>query len=44
MVNFLMKCLNPMSLFFELDLVIEELDKCQYSKMAYVSGVAFKAS
>ncbi|CAK7341397.1 unnamed protein product [Dovyalis caffra] len=43
MVNFLMKCLDPRSLFSQLDLVIEEMDKCQSDQMAYVSGAAFEA-
>ncbi|KAI7991340.1 Protein SINE1 [Camellia lanceoleosa] len=43
MVNFLMKCLDPKSLFSELGLIIEEMDKCQSDPMAYVRGAAFEA-
>ncbi|KAJ6422639.1 hypothetical protein OIU84_027580 [Salix udensis] len=43
MVNFLMKCLDPRSIFSELDLIIEEMNKCQSDPMAYVSGAAFEA-
>ncbi|KAM7250038.1 hypothetical protein ACFE04_021921 [Oxalis oulophora] len=44
MVNFLMKCLDPRSIFSELELVIEELEKCQSDQMAFVKGAAFEAS
>ncbi|KAI8562005.1 hypothetical protein RHMOL_Rhmol03G0001300 [Rhododendron molle] len=43
MVNFLMKCLDPKSIFSELGLVIEEMEKCQSDQMAYVKGAAFEA-
>lgn len=43
MVNFLMKCLDPRSIFSELELVIEVMEKCQCDKMAYVKGAAFEA-
>ncbi|XP_061336993.1 protein SINE1-like [Gastrolobium bilobum] len=43
MVNFLMKCLDSRSIFSELELIIEEMDKCQSDKMAYVKGAAFEA-
>ncbi|KAL1314398.1 hypothetical protein HN51_041201 [Arachis hypogaea] len=43
MVNVLMKCLDPRSVFSELDLVIEEMEKCQSDKMAFVKGAAFEA-
>ncbi|KAF8395974.1 hypothetical protein HHK36_017585 [Tetracentron sinense] len=43
MVNFLMKCLDPRSIFSELGTVIEELEKCQSNQMAYMSGAAFEA-
>ncbi|KAI4350373.1 hypothetical protein L6164_004835 [Bauhinia variegata] len=36
MVNFLMKCLDPSSISSELELIIEEMEKCQSDKMAYV--------
>ncbi|MED6158378.1 Protein sine1 [Stylosanthes scabra] len=43
MVNMLMKCLDPRSVFSELDSVIEEMEKCQSDKMAFVKGAAFEA-
>uniref|UniRef100_A0A2P2L6X4 TORTIFOLIA1/SINE1-2 N-terminal domain-containing protein n=2 Tax=Rhizophora mucronata TaxID=61149 RepID=A0A2P2L6X4_RHIMU len=43
MVNFLMKCLDHRSILSQLDLIIEEMDKCQSDQMAYVSGAAFEA-
>ncbi|GFZ03711.1 ARM repeat superfamily protein [Actinidia rufa] len=43
MVNFLMKCLDPKSIFSELGLIIEEMEKCQSDQMAYVKGAAFEA-
>lgn len=43
MVNFLMKCLDPRSIFSELELIIQEMEKCQSDKMAYVKGAAFEA-
>ncbi|KAK7267069.1 hypothetical protein RIF29_19733 [Crotalaria pallida] len=43
MVNFLMKCLDPRSIFSEVELVMEEMEKCQADKMAYVKGAAFEA-
>ncbi|KAJ4824631.1 Protein sine1 [Turnera subulata] len=43
MVNFLMKSLDSRSIFSELDLIIEEMEKCQSDQMAYVSGAAFEA-
>ncbi|KAF5749179.1 ARM repeat superfamily protein [Tripterygium wilfordii] len=43
MVNFLMRCLDPRSIFSELDLIIEEMEKCQSDQMAYVRGAAFEA-
>ena len=43
MVNVLMKCLDPRSIFSELELIIEEMEKCQSDKMAYVKGAAFEA-
>jgi hypothetical protein len=38
-----MKCLDPRSIFSELELIIEEMDKCQSDQMAFVSGAAFEA-
>ncbi|KAB1221158.1 hypothetical protein CJ030_MR2G012843 [Morella rubra] len=43
MVNYLMKSLDPRSIFSELKLIIEEIEKCQSDKMAYVRGAAFEA-
>ncbi|KAE9619795.1 hypothetical protein Lal_00038179 [Lupinus albus] len=43
MVNFLMKCLDPRSIFSEVELVIEAMEKCESDKMAYVKGAAFEA-
>lgn len=43
MVNFLMKCLDPMSIWSELGLITEEMEKCQSDQMAYVKGAAFEA-
>ncbi|KAK1367374.1 Survival motor neuron interacting protein 1 [Heracleum sosnowskyi] len=43
MVNFLMKCLDPKSLFSELRLIMEGMQKCQADKMPYVKGAAFEA-
>ncbi|OIW06473.1 hypothetical protein TanjilG_05244 [Lupinus angustifolius] len=43
MVNFLMKCLDPRSVLSEVEMVIEEMEKCQFDKMAYVKGAAFEA-
>jgi hypothetical protein len=43
MVNFLMKCLDPRSIFSEIDLIIEEMNESQSDPMAYVSGAAFEA-
>lgn len=43
MMNFLMKCLDPRSIFSEVEKVIEEMELCQSDKMAYVKGAAFEA-
>ena len=43
MVNFLMKCLDPKSLFSELRLIMKEMQKCEADKMPYVKGAAFEA-
>lgn len=43
MVNFLLKCLDPRSLFSELEWIMEEMQKCQSDKMSYVKGAAFDA-
>uniref|UniRef100_A0A2N9EGE6 TORTIFOLIA1/SINE1-2 N-terminal domain-containing protein n=1 Tax=Fagus sylvatica TaxID=28930 RepID=A0A2N9EGE6_FAGSY len=43
MVNFLMKNLDPRSIFSELELIIEEMENCQSDKMAYVRGAAYEA-
>ncbi|KAK1386482.1 Survival motor neuron interacting protein 1 [Heracleum sosnowskyi] len=43
MVNFLIKSLDPKSIFSELELIMEEMEKCQSDKMAYVKGAAYEA-
>ncbi|XP_020218564.1 protein SINE1 [Cajanus cajan] len=43
MINFLMKSLDSRSIFSELELIIEEMDKCQSDKMAFVQGAALEA-
>ncbi|KAL8126678.1 hypothetical protein AgCh_013806 [Apium graveolens] len=43
MLNFLMKCLDPRSLFSEIESIMEEMQKCQADKMSYVKGAAFDA-
>ena len=43
MVNFLMRSLDARSIFSELQLIIEEMEKCQSDRMAYVRGAAFEA-
>ncbi|KAL2335075.1 hypothetical protein Fmac_016288 [Flemingia macrophylla] len=43
MVNFLMKCLDPRSIFSEVEQIIEVMELCQSDKMAYVKGAAFEA-
>lgn len=42
MVNFLMKCLDPRSIFSELGLVIKEMQNCQSDQMEYVRGAAYE--
>ncbi|KAF7819292.1 protein SINE1-like [Senna tora] len=43
MLNFLMKFLDPRSVTSELELIIEEMEKCQSDIMVYVRGAAFEA-
>ncbi|KAJ4972299.1 hypothetical protein NE237_005398 [Protea cynaroides] len=43
MMNFLMKCVDPRSIFTELGTVIEEMEKCLSDQMAFVRGAAFEA-
>ncbi|KAL7098162.1 hypothetical protein ACP275_10G187600 [Erythranthe tilingii] len=43
MVSSLMRCLDPKSIFSELELVIKEMDKCQSDRMPFVTGAAFEA-
>lgn len=43
MVNFLMKCLDPRSIFSELGFIIKEMENCQCDQMAFVRGAAFEA-
>ncbi|XP_022719278.1 protein SINE1-like isoform X1 [Durio zibethinus] len=44
MINFLMKCLDPRSILSEVELIMEEMEKCQSDQMAYVKGAAYEAS
>ncbi|KAG4176652.1 hypothetical protein ERO13_A11G259100v2 [Gossypium hirsutum] len=44
MINFLMKWLDPRSVFSEVELIMEEMEKCQSDQMAYVKGAAYEAS
>ncbi|KAK8508790.1 hypothetical protein V6N13_090759 [Hibiscus sabdariffa] len=44
MINFLMKWLDPRSIYSEVELIIEEMEKCQSDQMAYVKGAAYEAS
>ncbi|XP_039044481.1 protein SINE1-like [Hibiscus syriacus] len=43
MINFLMKNLDPWSLFSEVESIVEEMEKCQSDPMAYVKGAAYEA-
>ncbi|PIN20410.1 hypothetical protein CDL12_06880 [Handroanthus impetiginosus] len=43
MVSSLMRCLDPKSILSELELVIEEMEKCQSDRMPFVTGAAFEA-
>ncbi|KAK4777455.1 hypothetical protein SAY87_017642 [Trapa incisa] len=43
MVNFLMKSLDPQSIYSELDLIIEEMLKYEFDEMAFVKGAADEA-
>ncbi|XP_075508769.1 protein SINE1-like [Primulina tabacum] len=43
MISSLMRCLDPKSISFELEFVIEELEKCQSDRMPFVTGAAFEA-
>lgn len=43
MVNYLMKCLDPRSIFSEVEQVIEEMEQCQSDKMAFIKGAALEA-
>ncbi|KAI3877424.1 hypothetical protein MKX03_026481 [Papaver bracteatum] len=43
MVNFLMKCVDPRSIFSELETVMEEMEKCDNDQMAFVKGAAYEA-
>ncbi|KAE8734699.1 putative NDH-dependent cyclic electron flow 5 [Hibiscus syriacus] len=44
MINFLMKWLDPRSIYSEVELIIEEMEKCQSDQMVYVKGAAYEAS
>ncbi|KAK4790019.1 hypothetical protein SAY86_017323 [Trapa natans] len=43
MVNFLMKSLDPRSIYSELDLIIEEMEKYESDDVAFVKGAAGEA-
>ncbi|KAK7315657.1 hypothetical protein VNO77_34223 [Canavalia gladiata] len=43
MVTFLMKCIDPRSIFSEVEKIVEVMEQCQSDKMAYVKGAAFEA-
>lgn len=43
MLNFLMKSLDPRSIFSELELIVEGMEKCQFDQMAYVKGASLEA-
>lgn len=43
MINFFMKSLDPWSLCSELQLIIQEMEKCRSDQMAYVKGAALEA-
>lgn len=42
MVGSLLRCLDPKSIMSELELVIKEMEKCQYDRMPFVTGAAFE--
>ncbi|KAK3198060.1 hypothetical protein Dsin_021475 [Dipteronia sinensis] len=43
MVNFLMKTLDPRSIFSELEFIVAGMEKCQSDQMAYVRGASLEA-
>ncbi|KAF5196173.1 Sine1 [Thalictrum thalictroides] len=43
MVNLLMKCVDPRSVFSELEIVIKEMEKCYADQIELVSSAAFEA-
>ncbi|XP_057737888.1 protein SINE1-like [Arachis stenosperma] len=43
MVNFLMKCIDPRSIFSELEQIIEKMEICQFDNMACVKDAAYEA-
>lgn len=43
MLNFLMKCLDPRSIYSEVELIVREMERCQSDQMAYVRGAAYEA-
>ncbi|GLT64565.1 hypothetical protein SLA2020_370510 [Shorea laevis] len=43
MINFLMKCLDSRSVFSEVELIIEEMQKCQSDQMGFIEGAAYEA-
>lgn len=42
MVSSLLRCLDPKSILSELELVINEMEKCQSDRMPFVTGAAFE--
>ncbi|XP_057782331.1 protein SINE1 [Salvia miltiorrhiza] len=42
MVSSLLRYLDPKSISSELELIIKEMEKCQYDRMPFVSGAAFE--
>lgn len=43
MISFLMETLDSRSIFSEVELIVEEMQKCQSDQMAYVKGAAYEA-
>ncbi|KAL6008161.1 hypothetical protein ACLOJK_033667 [Asimina triloba] len=43
MINFLMKCVDSRSIFSELSMIVDVLEKCDADQMPFVRGAAFEA-
>ncbi|XP_058105868.1 protein SINE1-like [Magnolia sinica] len=43
MINFLMKCIDSRSIFSELAMIVDVLEKCDSDQMPFVRGAAFEA-